>query len=94
MAAHVLDLDLEHVLGAALRALEGHVFEEVGGAVVVRGFVAGAGVDPDSDGGGVGPEDAFGGDAEPAGEGCDGGGRCGEEVGGEVLAGGCCGEAA
>ena len=70
------------------------MFEEVGGTVVVGGFVAGAGVDPDSDGGGVGAEDVFGGDAETGGEGCGGGGGGGEEVGGElVLGGGGCGEA-
>lgn len=40
-------------------------------------FVAGTGVDPDADGGGVGTEDAFGGDSEGGGEACYGGGRCG-----------------
>lgn len=40
-------------------------------------FVAGAGVDPDADGGGVGAEDCFGGDSEAGGEGGGCGGRCG-----------------
>lgn len=51
----------------------------------MRGFVAGAGVDPDADGGSVGSQDCFGGDAEAGGEGCGRGRRGGEEVGREIC---------
>mmetsp|Transcript_14457 Transcript_14457/g.34858 ORF Transcript_14457/g.34858 Transcript_14457/m.34858 type:complete len:230 (+) Transcript_14457:714-1403(+) len=87
MPAHVLDLDLQRVLRPYGRALEGHVLEEVRGAVVVSGLVAGAGVDPHAYRGGVGAENCFGGDAESGWEFGDFGGGSGEEVGGEVRIG-------
>ena len=37
---------------ARVTHLEGHVLEEVGDAIVALGLVAGAGVDPETDGGG------------------------------------------
>ena len=64
------------------------MFEKVGGTVVDGSFVAGAGVDPDADGGGVGSEHGFGGDAESGWKLGDLGGGGGEEVGGEVVLGG------
>lgn len=53
MAAHVLDLELELLLRALGRALEGHVLQKVGRAVVLRGLVARAGADPHADRGGL-----------------------------------------
>ena len=51
-SAHVLDLHLEHLrIGPAPGALEGHVLEEVRGAVCPRELEAAARVDPDADGG-------------------------------------------
>ena len=48
--AEVLDLELERVLRAPVRALERHVLEEVRSAVVGLGLGARAGVDPHADG--------------------------------------------
>lgn len=53
-ATHVLDLHLERAGGAAARALEDHMLEEMRGAVGAGGLETAAGVDPDSQGGGVG----------------------------------------
>lgn len=57
MTAHVLDLNLEGLLGTLVGALEGHVLEEVGGTVVGGGLVAGSGIDPNADGGGFSSRD-------------------------------------
>ena len=54
MAAHVLDLELELRLGALLGALEGQVLEEVCGTVGLVGLGARTGIDPDTDGAGLG----------------------------------------
>lgn len=62
----------------------------MGGTVVLGGFVAGSGIDPDSDGCGGTIGDRFGGDAEGGGEGCYGGCGGGKEVGGEFGGGWCC----
>ena len=64
MAAHVLDLHLEGLLGPLAGALEGHVLEEMGRAVVGGRLVARSGIDPDSDRGGLGSGDGLGRDAE------------------------------
>jgi hypothetical protein len=54
VAAHVLDLQLELGLGALLGALEGQVLEEVCGTIGLVGLGARAGIDPDTDGAGLG----------------------------------------
>jgi len=54
VAAHVLDLELELRLGALLGALEGQVLEEVCGTVGLVGLGARTGIDPDTDGAGLG----------------------------------------
>lgn len=64
MAAHVLDLHLEGLLGPLAGALEGHVLEEMGRAVVGGRLVARSGIDPDADRGGLGSGDGLGRDAE------------------------------
>ena len=64
MTTHVLNLDLEGLLGALVGALEGHVLEEVSGTVVRGGLVAGTGIDPNADGGGFGSGDRLGRDAK------------------------------
>ncbi len=63
MSTHILNFNFESVLRAGGCALEGHVFEEVRGAIVVQCFVSRTGVDPYADGGGGGAGDGFGGDA-------------------------------
>ena len=60
MSTHVFNFNFQLILRAFGCALEGHVFEKVGGSVVVGSFVARSGVDPYADGGGVGAEDGFG----------------------------------
>jgi hypothetical protein len=40
MGSHVFDLELQIGLGSLGRALEGHVLQEVGNAVVLRGLVS------------------------------------------------------
>lgn len=51
-SAHILDLHLKRLsVGPAPSALEGHVLEEVRGAVSSRELEAAARVDPDADGG-------------------------------------------
>mmetsp|Transcript_661 Transcript_661/g.896 ORF Transcript_661/g.896 Transcript_661/m.896 type:complete len:214 (+) Transcript_661:1128-1769(+) len=83
VSAHVLDFDLELLLGAFGGALEGHVFEEVCGSVVLGGFVAGSCVDPYAYGCGFGAGNGFGGDAEAVGCGGDVGGWGTEDIVGE-----------
>lgn len=51
VTAHVLDLELELVLGTLLSTLEGQVLEEVGGAIGAVSLGARAGIYPDADGG-------------------------------------------
>lgn len=96
MTAHVLDLNLEGLLSTLVGALEGHVLEEVGGAVVGGGLVARAGIDPHADGGGLGPGDGLGGDAQAGIESGDVRGRSAEDVvregGGSRCRGGGCRE--
>ena len=95
MTPHVLNLDLESLLGALVGALEGHVLEEVGGTVVSGGLVAGSGIDPNADGGGFGTRDGFGRDAEAGIQGGHVRGRGAEDVvregggGGRCRGGGC-----
>ena len=84
MSPHIFDFDFQLVLRPFGRALEGHVFEEVCGAVVRGRFVARAGVDPDADGGGVGAKGGFGRDAEAGRKVGNVGGGGGEKIGGEV----------
>jgi len=62
VSAHVLDFELELRLRALVCAFEGEMFEEVGGAVCAVGFGARAGIDPDTDGAGLGVGGVFGGD--------------------------------
>ena len=50
MRAEILDLELEGVLAALVRALEGHVFEEVRRAVRLVGLRPRARIDPNADG--------------------------------------------
>ena len=64
MSAHILDFDFQLILRSTGRALEGHVFEEVCGAVVVGCFVPRSGIDPYPDRGGVGARHCFGCDAQ------------------------------
>jgi hypothetical protein len=54
VATHVLDLKLELRLGALLGALEGQVLEEVCGTIGLVGLGARTGIDPDTDGAGLG----------------------------------------
>ena len=54
MAAHVLDLELELRLAALGGALEGQVLEEVCGTIGLVGLGARTGVNPDTDGAGLG----------------------------------------
>ena len=49
-------------------ALEGHVLQEVGDAVLLRGFVAGAGGDIGAEGDGLDPVHAFGDDGQAGGQ--------------------------
>eukprot|EP00053_Salpingoeca_punica_P018402 m.180160 g.180160 ORF g.180160 m.180160 type:complete len:528 (-) comp17423_c1_seq1:12-1595(-) len=63
--AHVLDLDLQLVLGAARSALEGHVLKEVRGAVVGIRLEAAAGINVHANGGGL-MRRLLAGDAEAA----------------------------
>lgn len=51
VTAHVLDFQLELVLGTLLSTLEGQVLEEVGGAIGAVSLGARAGIYPDADGG-------------------------------------------
>ena len=88
MAAHVLDLHLEGLLGPLAGALEGHVLEEMGRAVVGGRLVARSGIDPDSDRGGLGSGDGLGRDAEAGVERRDVGGGGAEDVVGEGRGGG------
>ncbi len=64
VAAHRLDLLGDLRRGAALGALEGHVFEEVRDAVLLRGLVARAGGDIGAEGDGLDPVHAFGHDGQ------------------------------
>ena len=69
IAAHILDF-LGDLQGAArLRALEGHMFEEMGDAVLLGPFVAAAGIDPDPDRGAFQPLHRFDDDAHAIGQG-------------------------
>ena len=89
MSAHILDFDFQLMLRSTGRALEGHVFEEVRGAVVVGRFVSRSGIDPHPDRGGVGARHRFGRDAQTGrGEARDFSRGCGEEVGREGQVGG------
>jgi hypothetical protein len=54
MATHVLNLELELRLAALRGALEGQVLEEVCGSIGLVGLGARAGIDPDTDGAGLG----------------------------------------
>src|SRR5690606_33454227 len=64
-AADILDF-LGDVAGAApCRALEGHVLEEMGDAVLVLGFVARAGLDPHAEGDALQMWHGFGRDRQP-----------------------------
>ncbi len=47
-----------------MRALEGHVLQEVRDAVLVLALVAGAGLDPDAEGNGFDMGKGFGGDCQ------------------------------
>lgn len=86
--AHILDLDLERVRGGpALGALEGHVLEEVRGAVGAGQLEAAAGVDPDADGGHAG------GGRVGLGDDAEAGGERGDARGGEAEEGGVVGGA-
>ena len=49
MRAHVLDFELERLLGALVGTLERHVLQKVRGAVGRVGFCAGPRVDPHTD---------------------------------------------
>ena len=51
VAAHGLDLFGDVARAASLRALEGHVLEQVGDAVHLLALVPRAGIDPQADGG-------------------------------------------
>ena len=64
MAADRLDFLGDHGGGAACGALEGHVLEEVGGAVFLGQFVAGAAGDIRPERYGLHPVHAFGDDGE------------------------------
>jgi hypothetical protein len=48
VASHVLDFDLELLLGSLLRALEGNVFKEVSSAVILCGLISAARINPDT----------------------------------------------
>ena len=64
MAADGFDLLGDGGRGAAFGALEGHVFEEVAGAVLVGGFVAGAGGNIGAEGNGLDAVHALGDDGQ------------------------------
>ena len=68
MAADRLDLVGDVLCAAARRALEHHVFEQVGHAVDLGRFVARAGVDPDAAGHRLDLGHGVGRDPEPAGK--------------------------
>lgn len=71
MPSHIFNLHLDVILSPTLRALESHVFEKVGRAVVLRRLVPAARVDPDADGGGLAVGGLFlGGDVGCGVEGC------------------------
>lgn len=71
VCAKVLNLQLELVLRTLGRALERHVFEEVGRAGRLVRLGAGTGVDPDTDGGSRGGGGRLGRDGQTVGEGRD-----------------------
>lgn len=81
VAAHVLNVELELVLGSLVGALEGQMLEKVSGSVVVGVFVSRAGVDPHSDGGGLNQRVGLGGNGQAV-----------LEVGGSSLGGDCGGK--
>ena len=89
MSAHILDFDFQLILRSTRCALEGHVFEEVRGAVVVGCFISRSGIDPYPDRGGVGAWHRFGRDAQTGrGEARDFSRGRSEEVGREGQVGG------
>jgi hypothetical protein len=52
VAADILDLNLQLLLRSVLGSLEGHVLQEVGGAVVLLSFISAASINPHTNGGG------------------------------------------
>lgn len=64
VAAHVLNVELELVLGSLVGALEGQMLEEMGGSVVVGVLVSRAGVDPHAHGGGLHQRVGLGGNGQ------------------------------
>ena len=67
VAADGVDLAGNFLRAAVLRALEDHVLDEVRDAVPLQVFVAGAGLDPDSDRGGANVLHLFGDEDQPVG---------------------------
>lgn len=81
MPTHVLDLLLQLPRGPLLRPLEDHVLQKMRCPIGLVRLEPRASVDPDTDGGRLGGEVGFGGDAEAVREGGDPGLRGGEDTG-------------
>mmetsp|Transcript_1750 Transcript_1750/g.4298 ORF Transcript_1750/g.4298 Transcript_1750/m.4298 type:complete len:308 (-) Transcript_1750:19-942(-) len=71
MATHVLDLQLQLLLGALGSSLEGHVLQEVRSSVVLGRLVTGSRIDPHADGGSLGAGNGLAADAQTVSEGRD-----------------------
>ena len=53
MASHVLDLDLQLLLGALFGSFEGKMLQKVGHSIVLGSLVSGSSINPNTDGGGL-----------------------------------------